>query len=128
MNYTPCIKAIKWFREKIVFSRDFTDINRNLIDYREDKRMLQAIVSAARTADVGIEDIRFEIDQQEIDLHSENIPEQMRGMMTALRAFSEALKQNGNEAEASLSMGKLKSTTYHSGIDQLGESHRYESE
>ncbi len=90
--------------------------------------MLQAIVSAARTADVGIEDIRFEIDQQEIDLHSENIPEQMRGMMTALRAFSEALKQNGNEAEASLSMGKLKSTTYHSGIDQLGESHRYESE
>ena len=126
MNYTPCIEAMKWFREKIVFSRDFTDINRNLIDYREDERMLQAIVSAAKTADVGIEDIRFEIDQQEIDLNTENIPKQMRGMMAALRAFSEALKQNGNEAEANLSMGKLKSTTYHTGIDQLGKSHQYE--
>lgn len=126
MNYTPCIKAMKWFREKIVFSRDFTDINRNLIDYREDERMLQAIVSAAKTADVGIEDIRFEIDQQEIDLSSQNIPEQMRGMMAALRAFNEALRQNGNEAEANLNMGKLKSTTYHAGIDQLGKSHRYE--
>ena len=125
MNYTPCIEAMKWFREKIVFSRDFTDINRNLIDYREDERMLQAIVSAAKTADVGIEDIRFEIDQQEIDLNTENIPKQMRGMMAALRAFSEALKQNGNEAEANLSMGKLKSTTYHTGIDQLGKSHQY---
>ena len=60
MNYKPCIEAMKWFREKIVFSRDFTDINRNLIDYREDESMLQAIVSAAKTADVGIEDIQFE--------------------------------------------------------------------
>lgn len=126
MNYKPCIEAMKWFREKIVFSRDFTDINRNLIDYREDETMLQAIVSAAKKADVGIEDIQFEIDQQTLDLQSQNIPGQMGGMIAALRAFSEALQQNGNEAEVSLNMGKLKSTTYHIGLNCEGKASRYE--
>ena len=126
MNYKPCIEAMKWFREKIVFSRDFTDINRNLIDYREDESMLQAIVSAAKTADVGIEDIQFEIDQQTIDLKSRNVSDQMRGMIAALRAFSDALQQNGNEAEVSLNMGKLKSTTYHMGLNREGSFSRYE--
>lgn len=126
MNYKPCIEAMKWFREKIVFSRDFTDINRNLIDYREDETMLQAIVSAAKKADVGIEDIQFEIDQQTLDLQSQNIPGQMGGMIAALRAFSEALQQNGNEAEVSLNMGKLKSTTYHTGLNCEGKASRYE--
>ena len=126
MNYKPCIEAMKWFREKIVFSRDFTDINRNLIDYREDESMLQAIVSAAKTADVGIEDIQFEIDQQTIDLKSRNVSDQMRGMIAALRAFSDALQQNGNEAEVSLNMGKLKSTTYHTGLNREGSFSRYE--
>ena len=126
MNNKPCIEAMKWFREKIVFSRDFTDINRNLIDYREDETMLQAIVSAAKKADVGIEDIQFEIDQQTLDLQSQNIPGQMGGMIAALRAFSEALQQNGNEAEVSLNMGKLKSTTYHTGLNCEGKASRYE--
>lgn len=126
MNYKPCIEAMKWFREKVVFSRDFTDINRNLIDYREDETMLQAIVSAAKKADVGIEDIQFEIDQQTLDLQSQNIPGQMGGMIAALRAFSEALQQNGNEAEVSLNMGKLKSTTYHTGLNCEGKASRYE--
>ena len=126
MNYKPCIEAMKWFREKIVFSRDFTDINRNLLDYREDETMLQAIVSAAKKADVGIEDIQFEIDQQTLDLQSQNIPGQMGGMIAALRAFSEALQQNGNEAEVSLNMGKLKSTTYHTGLNCEGKASRYE--
>ncbi|HJC57987.1 MAG TPA: ATP-binding protein [Candidatus Eisenbergiella intestinipullorum] len=126
MNYKPCIEAMKWFREKIVFSRDFTDINRNLIDYREDETMLQAIVSAAKTADVGIEDIQFEIDQQTIDLKSQNVSDQVRGMIAALRAFSDALQQNGNEAEVSLNMGKLKSTTYHTGLNCEGKASRYE--
>ena len=126
MNYKPCIEAMKWFREKIVFSRDFTDINRNLIDYREDETMLQAIVSAAKKADVGIEDIQFEIDQQTLDLQSQNIPGQMGGMIAALRAFSEALQQNGHDAEVSLSMGKLKSTTYHTGLICEGKASRYE--
>lgn len=121
MNYQPCIAAMKWFREKVLFSRDFTDINRNLIEYSEDETMLRAIVSAAKKADLGIEDIRFEIDSQSIDFdHLEKYPAQVRGMVQALRAFQEALHQNANEAEIQLNAGKLKSTTIHNGVDRKG--------
>ena len=127
MNYKPCIEAMRWFREYIVFSRDYTDINKNLIEYSEDEAMLQAIISAARTADIGIQDIKFEIDNQEIDLSasSDDVPENMRGMIKALQAFSEALRQNGNEAEIQLNAGKLRSTTYHIGTDADGQSSYY---
>ena len=127
MNYKPCIEAMRWFRECIVFSRDYTDINKNLIEYSEDEAMLQAIISAARTADIGIQDIKFEIDNQEIDLSasSDDVPENMRGMIKALQAFSEALRQNGNEAEIQLNAGKLRSTTYHIGTNADGQSSYY---
>ena len=127
MNYKPCIEAMRWFREYIVFSRDYTDINKNLIEYSEDEEMLQAIVTAARTADVGIQDIKFEIDNKEIDLSasSDDVPENMRGMVKALQAFSEALRQAGNEAEIQLNAGKLRSTTYHIGTDAEGKSSYY---
>ena len=127
MNYKPCIEAMRWFREYIVFSRDYTDINKNLIEYSEDEAMLQAIISAARTADIGIQDIKFEIDNKEIDLSasSDEVPEHMRGMIKALQAFSEALRQNGNEAEIQLNAGKLRSTTYHIGMDADGKSSQY---
>lgn len=127
MNYKPCIEAMRWFREYIVFSRDYTDINRNLIEYREDETMLQAIVSAARTADVGIHDIEFKIDNQKLDLTAteDKVPENMRSMFKVLRAFSEALRQNGNEAETQLSAGRLKNITYHVGMDVVGNSSYY---
>ena len=89
--------------------------------------MLRAIVAAARTADVGIQDIRFEIDSLEIDLnaHDNEVPENMHDMVKDLRAFSEALHQNGNDAELQLNVGKLKSTTYHAGIDAEGKNSSY---
>ena len=123
MNYQPCIEAMSWFREKVVFSRDYTDINKSLLDYSEDEAMLKAIVSAAKAADIGIEDMRFEFNNEEIDIDSDNVPEQLQGL---LRVFSEALKQNGNEAELKLSAGELKSTAYHTGIDKHGESKTFE--
>ena len=126
MNYSPCIDAMRWFREQIIFSRDFTDINRNLIEYKEDETMLKAIVDAAKTADVGIHDMRFEIDKEIINLDSENVPDKIKGMMAALRAFNEALHKNGNEAENSLSMGRLRSTTYHMGVSRTGEATPFE--
>lgn len=126
MNYAPCIEAMGWFREKVIFSRDYTDINKSLLDYREDEEMLRAIVSAAKVADTGIEDMRFEIDSQEIDLNDSEVPERMKGLVAALRAFQEALRQNGNEAEAHLSKGELKSTSYHKGVDHSGTSQRFE--
>lgn len=126
MNYKPCIEAMSWFRGQILFSRDFTDINRSLIDYSEDEAMLSAIISAAKTADVGIQDMHFEINSQKLELDGDGIPEHFKGMVSALRAFSEALKQNGNEAEIKLASGELKSTTFHRGISKAGEAGRYE--
>ena len=126
MNYKPCIEAMGWFRDKIVFSRDYTDINQSLLDYSEDEAMLQAIVSAAKSADVGIQDMKFEINNQEIDFSSGDIPEQFKEMFTALKAFNEALKQNGNEAEIRLKAGELKSTAYHSGVNKNGEQATFE--
>ena len=126
MNYKPCIEAMGWFRDKIVFSRDYTDINQSLLDYSEDEAMLQAIVSAAKAADVGIQDMKFEIDNQEVDLNAGDIPEQFKGIYTALKMFGEALRQNGNEAEIRLRTGELKSTAYHSGEKQDGEQALFE--
>lgn len=126
MNYKPCIDAMRWFREKILFSRDYTDINRSLVEYSEDNSMLQAIVSAAKAADLGIQDIRFELDNQVIDLDDlEKYPSQIRGMVQALNMLRASLRQNENEAEIQLSAGKLKSTTIHSGIDRNGNSASY---
>ena len=88
--------------------------------------MLQAIVSAAKAADLGIQDIRFELDNQVIDLDDlEKYPSQIRGMVQALNMLRASLRQNENEAEIQLSAGKLKSTTIHSGIDRNGNSASY---
>lgn len=127
MNYKPCIDAMLWFRDYIVFSRDYTDINKNLIEYSGNEAMLQAIVSAARTADIGIQDIKFEVDNQEIDpsTNDDDVPENMRGMVKMLREFIEVLRKNGNEAEIQLNAGKLKSTTYHYGVDEGGRQSLY---
>lgn len=126
MNYKPCVEAMQWFRDKIVFSRDYTDINQSLLDYSENEAMLQAIVSAAKTADVGIQDMRFEIDNNEIDINSEELPEQMEEMVKALKTFVEALKQSGNESEIKLNAGELKSTAYHLGINKNGSQDMFE--
>ena len=124
MNYKPCIDAMRWFREKILFSRDYTDINRSLVEYSEDNSMLQEIVSAAKAADLGIKDIR--LDWENIDLDDlEKYPSQIRGMVQALNMLRASLRQNENEAEIQLSAGKLKSTTIHSGIDRNGNSASY---
>lgn len=127
MNYKPCIEAMQWFREKIVFSRDYTDLNYNLIEYREDKNMLQAIVSTAKAADVGIQDVRFEIDNEKVDIDNlEGVPAQVQDMVKALRALREALRRNGNEAEIELNHGKLKTMTFHHGVGTNGESGLYQ--
>ena len=122
MNYKPCIEAMRWFRECVAFSRDYTDLNKNLLEYSEDATMLSAIVSTARAADVGIQDIQFEIDHQVLD---ENLPANMQNVVKALRAFAEALRLSGNESEMQLSTGKLKSTTYHVGTNADGKQQYY---
>ena len=105
MNYQPCISAMKWFRESVSFSKDYGDIPKQLLEYAEDSNMLQAIVSYAKQADVGIEDMTFEVSNEELsqsELLFENIPE---GILRALKEFTAALKDSSDTAEMNLFSG-----------------------
>ncbi len=66
--------------EKIYFSRDYSDIPRQLLEYSNDSNMLKAISDYAKAADVGIEDMKFEINSKEINEEADlpaNIPEEV---------------------------------------------------
>ena len=67
MNDEACAKAMMWFREMIYFSRDYSAIRRQLLEYPNDANILRAISNYAKAADVGIEDMRFEINGKQID-------------------------------------------------------------
>ena len=125
MNEPSCIAAMKWFREKVFFSRDYTDIPPQLIDNLDNPEILQAIKSYAEFADVGIKDMHFELHNQEIDGSSilpENMPENIRNAMTQL---IQALADAPNSSETKLKMGAVKVTSYHQGICASGEKELY---
>lgn len=128
MNYRPCIAAMKWFREFIYFSKDYGDIPKQLIEYAEDTNMLQAIVSYAKQADVGIEDMTFEVSNEELSqskLLSENVPE---GIIRALKEFAAALKDSSDTAEINLKIGELKTSSLHCGIKKDGSTDKFSLE
>ena len=84
----------KSFREK-----DYADIPRQLLEHAEDVNMLKSIVTYAKQADVGIEDMSFEIKNEEISAYESmpgNLPE---GMVMALRQFAAALKDSSETQE-----------------------------
>ena len=90
MNDAVCVNAMRWFREEVFFSRDYTDIPRQLLEYYDDCNMLKAISDYAKTADFGIEEMQFEIENKEIgtDLDfPEDVPE---GKKAALKNEIEA--------------------------------------
>lgn len=120
MNYKPCIEAMKWFRESIHFSKNYGDIPKQLLEYADDANMLQAITSYAKQADVGIEDMSFEISNEELsqsELLSEKVPE---GIMRALKEFAAALKDASDMSEINLRIGELKVSSLHRGIQKDG--------
>lgn len=121
MNYQPCIAAMRWFRENIHFSKDYTDIPRQLLEHAENPNMLKSIVTYAKQADVGIEDMSFEIKNEEIstsDPLPDNLPE---GMIMALKQFSAALKDSSESAEMNLKIGEIKTSSLHHGINKNGQ-------
>lgn len=128
MNYQPCIAAMKWFRESIHFSKDYADIPAQLLEHAEDANMLKSIVSYAKQADVGIEDMMFEIRNEEIST-SDSLPEDLpEGMLEALKQFTAALKDSSDSAEMNLKIGEVKTSSLHRGIDQAGQEKLFELE
>ena len=128
MNDAVCVNAMRWFREEVFFSRDYTDIPRQLLEYYDDSNMLKAISDYAKTADFGIEEMQFEIENKEIgtDLDfPEDVPE---GMKAALTSFIQILSETSNNSEGRLKMSRVKAKAKHKGINANGEEELYNIE
>lgn len=117
MNDADCMRAMKWFRDYVFFSRDYADIPEQLLEYSNDKNMLAAISGYAKAADLGIEKMEFEFKDEVVkDFESEkNIPEEIR---FALTAFMQNLKENSNISEIGLQKSEVRATSYHNGINK----------
>ena len=118
MNDEVCAKAMSWFRQMVYFSRDYSDIPRQLLEYSNDSNMLKAISDYAKAADVGIEDMKFEINSKEINEEAdlpENIPDEVKA---ALVQFMHLLSETSNNSETHLKMGQVTATSIHQGEDE----------
>lgn len=125
MNEAACAAAMTWFREKVFFSRDFSDFSAQIIDNYEDKDLLKAIVSYAKAADLGIEDMTFDVKNQEIDIEtlSGQFPDEL---LAALSNFMETLKRGDSTSETTLRYGEMRATSYHRGTSQTGTNKLYQ--
>lgn len=116
MNDSDCISAMKWFREYVLFSRDYSDIPAQLLEYSNDETMLQSISNYAKMADLGIENMQFEFRSRDITNGlnlPENVPENVK---VALIEFINLLSETSNNSEIKLKMGEVKAKSYHKGI------------
>lgn len=121
MNDVACVGAMRWFREYVYFSRDYSDIPEQLLEYSGDKNMLRAISNYAKAADLGIEDVQFEFNSKEISDEAaipDNLPD---GIRTALISFLHTLSETSNNSEVRLQMGEVTATSYHKGRKENGE-------
>ena len=128
MNDVECVSAMRWFREYVLFSRDYTDIPKQLLDYSNDPNMLRSITDYAKNADFGIEDVQFEFNSQEVsDLNA--LPAELpASMKAALSNFIKLLSETSNNSEVRLKMGEVTATSYHKGITQDGMNDRFSLE
>lgn len=125
MNEKACIAAMRWFREDIFFSRDYTDIPEQLLNYSDDANMLQAISNYAKMADVGIRDMQFEVKNTELS-DREDLPADLPdGVKAALAQFMKALSEAPNASETQLRMGEVSAASFHQGIDRSGQARLY---
>lgn len=125
MNEKTCMTAMRWFREHLLFSRDYTDLSDHLIEYSENPNMLQAIKRYAVEADLGIQDMKFEIKSTELttaDQLPSNLPTDIKA---ALERFMQALADAPNDSERKLQMGEMNVTSLHMGLDSDGNEQLY---
>lgn len=125
MNDGPCVAAMRWFRDQVFFSRDYSDIPRQLIEYSEDKNMLKAISDYAKAADLGIQDMQFEVNSDEIRDDAslpDDIPEAVKN---ALVQFMHALAETSNSGEIYLKMGEVSAKASHQGENRNGQKANY---
>ena len=121
MNDVDCIQAMRWFRSQITFSRDYPDIPQQLLAYAENPDMLRAINRYAKVADLGISDMKFEVNHKKFAETAlpDTLPEDVK---TALSQFLQALRSNLSDKEAQLLLREVRATSFHPGILKDGTS------
>ena len=125
MNDTDCISAMQWFRENILFSRDYSDIPQQLIEHSNDPNMLKAIKTYAKDADFGIENVQFDFDSKEVSDLSELPDDLPTGVKAALNSFIQILAQTSNNSEVQLKTGKVTATSFHVGKTSAGKAEQF---
>lgn len=97
-----------------------------LYEYKEnDAHMLKAISDYAKAADLGIEDMQFEINSKEVQKDG-SIPDDIsESIKAALIQFLQTLSETSNNSEVRLKMGEVKATSKHKGCNKNGESQLY---
>lgn len=122
MNEESCIAAMKWFREGILFSRDFVDIPSQLIENAGNSKLLQAIAEYAKAADVGIENMTFDVTNTNTPLDDPmNLPQDMpEELRNAIKQFMTALGSGMNQSELQLQRSEIKVESLHNGQNQDG--------
>ena len=121
LNDADCVGAMTWFRDCVYFSRNYSDIPRQLLEYSEDKNMLKAITDYAKAADLGIQDMSFEFNSRELDNSTaipDSVPETLR---KALGQFMQALSDAQNASEIHLKMGQVSAKATHLGKTRSGQ-------
>lgn len=129
MNYEPCIKAMKWFREKVVFSKKYSDFGSSIFEYREDPEMLKSVLENIKKADLGISDMKFEFDNKTLSDVKEllnNLHTDAKKQITnALLQFKNSLSANSGNYLENVQYNDLKTTLYHIGLNSKGEKKEY---
>lgn len=129
MNYEPCIKAMKWFRDKVMFSRDFNDIPNQLFEYSDNENMLKSIVSYAKEADVGIEDMTFEfcnVDLKDMENSNTEIPNEVKMAMSKFKEILSSASNASNTSNVEVKAQGITAKTFHKGIAKDGTTNVYE--
>lgn len=125
MNEKTCMTAMRWFREHLLFSRDYTDLSGQLMEHSGNPAMLQAIKRYAVEADLGIQDMKFEVKSTELTTAEQlpsNLPDDIKN---ALERFLQALADAPNDSERKLQVGEMNVTSLHSGLDSEGNERLY---
>ena len=121
MNDAACVSAMQWFRNEVYFSRDYSDIPGQILEYAEDKLMLKAISDYAKAADLGILDVQLEINNKEVRSDGPlptDIPEDFK---TELSQFIRALSETSSDGTILLQLQEVSAQASHQGVKKDGK-------
>ncbi len=120
MNDKPCMTAMRWFRDCVFFSRDYTDLTGQIAEHTGNTSMLQSIKKYAINADLGIDDMQFEIQKKEIDIQNgfpDEVPDEVK---REIQNFIQSLTDDPRKLESHLQMQQVTVTSFHKGINKSG--------